>query len=276
MNMDQIPSVIQSQGAADRSLFVSVLQSNRQDTMRGQYVNLRDEYRDHLMLMSKMTNFDELKRTWDTAYYKSICQPFIDPEDGKREDDRKAREVEEILTTLNNTSNQNTTAITDLKNIGEKLIHEDLQSSIDKGLASTLLTTDENKIPRVPVKCQSSREIMSVWHEVSSMLDKEITQQDRLCKEDLLKRNSLSNFKRHVVDTLNVLHRWSKLINVQYGDLISPLIVDKLLKGLLIKMDGLIGAYEERSANDQETCQENFNHTRGVMTKILNDKIDMF
>ena len=89
--------------------------------------------------------------------------------------------------------------------------------------------------------------------------------QSRLCKHDLLKRNSLANFKQYVVDSLGVLHRWSKLVNEQYNDLVSPLIVDKLFKSLLIKLDGLIGVYEDRSEQDQETCSVDLRQTKGMM-----------
>ena len=40
------------------------------------------------------------------------------------------------------------------------------------------------------------------------------------------------------------------------------------LKSLLIKLDGLIGAYEDRSANDKDTCSVEFDLAKREMAKM--------
>ena len=124
-----------------------------------------------------------------------------------------------------------------MNELGEAMIREDMYSTVEDGIEVALPEAQERKIPKEPMVVAANKDLYSI------LMD----------SKKLTKRKN-EDMQLYFKETMTLLQRWNKVMCEQEGDPVSALIVDKLFKGMLTKVDELIQEKNDEVDEIQEVC----------------------
>ena len=58
-----------------------------------------------------------------------------------------------------------------------------------------------------------------------------------MTEEELVSHETIQEMEKFLLKILSVVERWNKIMTLEEGDVMSPLIFDKLLKSITNKLD---------------------------------------